>query len=340
MTTHLHGVPLQEWVGRQVKLNSRGASGNARKPATIKSINGKSATATVQPGGHKGTVDIPITAIHPWWARNDDLRLKYRVSDDNDDAVDAASVQIQRERRFGKLDPYKFFPKPDPEVASTHHEKTNPPSLSEPDRRHQDEIHPEPEHPAHRDDRPGVQPPGQCGPIGNPPKGPPSRKEQAMTAPLKTIRKIIVDPKASSTWMEDYKALEDALQGVRDEEHRLETAKKALILAHEMVNTFIGALDGVGVQIEWEEDVVGPVKATRNKDLPVKASEQVKHIQLLLVRQLNPARSYTLEEIGSILAMNLNRSNRSLISHAFRDHSKLRFKMSHRGSPASYSIIS
>lgn len=404
MTTHLHGVPLQEWVGRQVKLDSRDAPGDARKPATIKAFNPKAGTAKVQPGGHKGNVEIPLDKILPWWSRNDDLRRKYGIQEDGTEPR-FMFMQLPLERFFGRM--LKAF-LPDQGVAYVLLDGPSPAGVFVTNRKGvQWEIGIEallPNWPDNRDlqqesiaasrgeninslgkafetafkpvasthnhhepilpTSPETKPESFQGneteesttnrPVGtlvgtsrtevdheSSQKGPPGRKEQAMTTPLRSIKRILVDPKASSTWMEDYKALEDALRGVGEAEKDLAAAEHHLAVSRSLVDTYIGALDGVGVQIEWDEpeEPAAPVVSVIS-GLSELDANRVKSFRATLIKQMNPGRKYTKQALLQILNEQDNATTKKILQHTFKNHPTLKRKLGGPGTETTYSIIS
>lgn len=339
MTTTLHGVPLNEWVGRMMKSSHKNrVSGKARHTVKVISLNPDTKEAVVHPSGHRNTEITPFRHLLPWWSRNDDLRKKYGVDRLEMESILGASEAIQQGHRIGKnqagetceaaparnpvLESVSAWPRSDAGKAMISQEEGSITAGS-------------PETPALFKELPPrtiqMNPNQKLNVI---PPGP-----QAPQEPLRTIRRIIVDPNASLTWMEDYKALQDALQGVKDEEHRLEMAKQAVAIAHEMVNTFVAALDGVGVQIEWDEPAPeSEPEVSAITGLSELDTARVKVFRNALIRQMNPGRQYDREGIMAILGEPENATTKKILTHAFRDHPKLVFKRGGGGAPGIYSI--
>lgn len=296
--TLLHGVPLHAWIGRQVKLNSRDAPGDARKPGVVKSFNEKAGTATVQPGGHRGTVVVPIAAILPWWSRNDDLRRKYGVAE-------PTPLQDLMSLRTRPAPPLLWLSPPaEPEVAST---------------------------------QPESKPVLAAVPVAISPPTPPVIMSQPLPNSVQNtpqmIRRIIVDPNASATWMDDYKALQDAMVAVKESELEIQHAQRRLDLAQETVATFVQALDGSGIIIEWaREESFTPTGVRSELD-----ASRVTGFRIRLSKQLNPGRSYSKEQIRAILQEDPSATFDKIFQAVFRDHSH--FKRQGSGTAGSLSYI-
>lgn len=79
--THLHGIPLEKWVGRMMKCDSGIKKRNSlsRNPVKIVSFDKHGETATVHPSGHKGTEVVKLECLLPWWSRNNDLRIEQNM---------------------------------------------------------------------------------------------------------------------------------------------------------------------------------------------------------------------------------------------------------------------
>ena len=298
----LHGVPAHEWVGRMVKLNSRDAPGNARNPAKITAVNEDKKTATVHPGGHRGTEEIPFSAIHPWWSRNDDLRRKYFVPPGEavTELLDDIAATCRSVAQSGKSLANEAY-----QTALTHIPAIiqAPPPI--PVMTHQA--------------KPSVPPPAAPG-------------------PARAIRRIIVDPSASISWMEDYKALQDALKDVHDKELMIAAAHEAHEKAKDTVETFIQALDGTGVQIEWNEPAK-PEAGPATHGVTALEIKRINQWRARLKAQMNPGRVYSREQLIEILQEKDNGYARRTLGKVFSGHKHFMRKMNGPGNPATYTIV-
>ena len=345
----LHGCPLEAWIGRRVKLNSRDAPGNARKPAKVIAFDEKRSTATVHPGGHKGTVEVLMSAIHPWWQHNDDLRRKYKVTEPDpvDASLDESDRLIWEARQQQRIKPT---------VHETNH--STPPLPAGPDHIPRQPSRPAPHSPAPEDVRPPVLAGGPQVSSVHPQEGQAHGKEQTMT---RTIKHIVINPNASATWMDDYKALQEAMSMVKAREDAVVQAVAHLEHAKETVETFIAALDGNGVTIEWDEPEVDPTYEDRRRDPnPLKSAIQsnelvrklkseahiseidlarVRRFRTSLVSQMVTGRQYNRTQILDMLKEEDTPTNQKIITYTFRGHSRLTFKRGGGGTPGVYFII-
>ncbi len=367
MTTHLHGVPLNKWIGRMMKsAHNNRVSGKARHTVKVIGFDPKNATALVHPSGHKGTEVTSLEHLIPWWSRNDDLRQKYGGK--------GKDAQFMQEAFDECLDAVLYKPKP-PEtsleesdrqiwearqqqrIKPTIHEKAPTPSLPEevshssPQRQSNSESKPEPR--GCLSD--GVTEIGSETAPCHPQARPEGRKEQAMT---RTIKQIVINPNASSTWMDDYKALQEAMSMVKAREDAVVQAH--LEHAKETVDTFIAALDGMGVSIEWDEPVVDPTyedrrrdpnplrtairsntptrKVPSERDIPEIDLARVRRFRHALVNQMVPGRSYDRAQILKMLGETDGPTTKKIITYTFRGHSKLSYTRGGGPVPGTYFI--
>lgn len=79
MSKHMQtiaGLPAEKFLNRRVRLVNKSAGHH--RPATLLEVH-DNGTATVKPDSHRGTDDVELDRIHPWWSQNPDLREEHHI---------------------------------------------------------------------------------------------------------------------------------------------------------------------------------------------------------------------------------------------------------------------
>jgi hypothetical protein len=316
MSQLLHGVPLHEWIGRMMKGEGpgRGKGRKARNPVKIIGFHNRGKIAEVHPSGHKGMEFVELDKLLPWWTRNDDLRKKYKITeeDEEDSVIHESESLIQANRlsiNLGIGGPSIRREKPEP-LAS-------PQPEPEPVKAFQSAIPLKPAAPA----EPNTTPMG--------------------------IKKIIVDPNASDTWMEDLKDLKESITHKREADQKVVLAQKEADEAAELVKSYASSLTTKGVTIEWdmpEAPEPAPKKTgSRSRtemDIPEKDLAIVRNFRSHLIKQMVVGRSYCEEDLRLMLNALAGTTFTKLLNHTFRGHPRLHRVQGNRFKPTSYSIVS
>jgi nucleotide-binding universal stress UspA family protein len=295
--------------------HTKGRGTKARNPVKVIGFNVHGTLAEVHPSGHKGTEWIPIKDLLPWWTRNHDLREKYKITeeDEEDDVLGDVAFIMQKRRTSVNLGM----------GAESIRIEKEPVAVTQP----------EPEPPKQPVMKPFLSKPTEDAPH---------------VAPM-GIRRIVVDPNASDTWMEDLKDLKEAIGHKQAADQQVLIAQKEAEEAMEIVKSYATALAGKGVAIEWDvPDPVpepgpvrrGPSRARTEADIPDADLAVVRHYRSHLLKQMVVGRVYNTEEIRVMLQAEGTPKFVRALNLAFRNHPRLQRLQGNRYRETSFSILS
>lgn len=143
--TLFHGVPQHEWIGRMVKGQGGANSRNkARNPVRIIAFlkNGK---VEIRPVNHGHNEIDDESNLHPWWAKNSDLREKYKVTEPDDEEAGILD-RFQQTLTNGISLEQAFVEEKEttPEIPDGYTPVATPPSIQAPARRTIRKLHVDP----------------------------------------------------------------------------------------------------------------------------------------------------------------------------------------------------
>lgn len=331
MSKLLHGVPLHEWVGRMMKGegHTKGRGTKARNPVKVIGFIAGGKLAEVHPSGHKGTEIVPLSDLLPWWTRNDDLRKKYKVEATNEeDEVLGDVANISQLNRIG----FNFAESPVDRKFST---PCASPQVPEPE--------------------PVVEPLPQPEPVQTPvpalPMKPFIKPEPASAPqiPAIGIRRIIVDPNASTTWMDDLAQIKEAISHKQAADQQVLIAQRNAEEAQGIVKAYADGLASKGVTIEWdlpELPVVTSLKKTASprarteQDIPETSLPAVRDYRNRLIKQMVVGRTYNREDLRIMLQAEDSEAFTKLMTHTFKNHPRLHRVQGNRYQETTFSLLS
>ncbi len=71
-TPTIGNLDARRWIGRRVRIMSPHRGPGHAMRGTLIAI--EKDRAVVKPAGHRHTDTVPLSAVHPWWAQNPDLK--------------------------------------------------------------------------------------------------------------------------------------------------------------------------------------------------------------------------------------------------------------------------
>ena len=170
-----------------------------------------------------------------------------------------------------------------------------------------------------------------------PPTLPPTPPAATMQTTLASIRRIIVDPHASSAWMEDYALLMATMQDCEEAQINVTAANAKLEHARHEVEVFAQSLASSGITIEWntpeapkEAEKPAPVvvtKPARGERIPSELdAKRVSHFRSTLASRMTSGHCYTRDELLAMRGQQNTATFKKILGFTFTNHPHLKAK--------------